>query len=97
MTGFNLPPGCNVSDLPGNTKAEQEAEALADSVYAQLKDLGVMGLDYGLKEELQDLIVERVCKLLGDAYGAGYQAAVADEAEYRAIRAEDELIQSNGG
>ena len=27
MTGFNLPPGCNVSDLPGNSRADQEAEA----------------------------------------------------------------------
>ncbi len=87
MTGFNLPPGCNVSDLPGNTKAEQEAEALADSVYTQLE-----GLD--ISEDTQNLIVERVCKLLGDAYRAGYQAAVADEAEYRAIRAEDKLIQN---
>jgi hypothetical protein len=28
--GFNLPPGCNVSDLPGNTSEDMEWEILND-------------------------------------------------------------------
>jgi hypothetical protein len=30
MTGWNLPPGCNVSDLPGNRPEDLLAEAVAE-------------------------------------------------------------------
>lgn len=33
MTGFNLPPGCNVSDLPGNTPEDVKQEAIEDSFF----------------------------------------------------------------
>lgn len=33
MTGFNLPPGCNVSDIPGNRPEDAEWEAIVENFF----------------------------------------------------------------
>jgi len=38
MTGFNLPPGCNVSDIPGNRPEDVEFEAIMQEFYATLTE-----------------------------------------------------------
>ena len=30
MSGFNMPPGVSVSDIPGNSKADEDWDAFAD-------------------------------------------------------------------
>lgn len=39
MTGWNLPPGCNVSDLPGNRPEDLDAEAAMEWADEQLAGL----------------------------------------------------------
>ena len=38
MTDFNLPPGCNVSDIPGNRPEDEKAEAIFNTFYSGLND-----------------------------------------------------------
>lgn len=33
MTGFNMPPGCSPSDIPGNTPEAADDEALMETIY----------------------------------------------------------------
>lgn len=33
MTGFNLPPGCNVSDIPGNRPEDERWEAILEGFW----------------------------------------------------------------
>lgn len=78
MTGFNLPPGCNVSDLPGNTKEEQEAEVAYDKLCEELeihKLLDPVQDD----EEWSDKLVQFIMRKMGEAYGAGYQEGSREE------------------
>ena len=39
MSGWNLPPGCSVSDLPGNRPSDARAEAIYDAIYAALENV----------------------------------------------------------
>lgn len=36
MTGFNMPPGCSVNDIPGNRPEDIEQEALMTEFYKAL-------------------------------------------------------------
>ena len=72
MTGWNLPPGCNVSDLPGNSKADQEEEALGDALAEAMGDLFT-------DDERFDKLYSWVSKLRSDAYADGYAQGAADE------------------
>jgi len=40
MTGFNLPPGCNVSDIPGNRPEDELADAIAEGWRPRCGDCG---------------------------------------------------------
>lgn len=40
MTGFNLPPGCNVSDIPGNRPEDMLEEAIAEGWRPRCEDCG---------------------------------------------------------
>lgn len=74
MTGFNLPPGCNVSDIPGNSPSDEAAEALASAIYEALQ----------LPDTREtDEIVERLMKLISDVYTDGYARGAADESRAR--------------
>jgi len=83
MTGFNLPPGVSNWMLPGNSKGEQDEEALGDAVFDMLagKDL--------TNDDHVNAIVQWISKLRGDAYSTGYNDGMADECmawEYRCQR-----------
>jgi hypothetical protein len=75
MTGWNLPPGCNVSDLPGNRPEDERNEALWDTIADILTEHGVNCDSPAAKK-----IIEAVAKLCGDSYGEGYQQGVNDSA-----------------
>jgi hypothetical protein len=68
-----LPPGCNVSEIPGNTPADLADEALMDEIYNLFDGLG-------LDEGQQDTLAERIAALAGLCYGRGFDQAQADEA-----------------
>ena len=88
MSGFNLPPGCSVSDLPGNSKADQEAELLADSVYALFESVNVTMSDAAL-----DKVIEWVSKLQSDAFADGYSMGAADERMAQDYKDWDEMTK----
>ena len=71
--GWDLPPGVTTSMLPGNTKEEQEAEALHDKLYDGLCKL--------VSDEPSDELIEYIYKQIGEAYHLGYAQGMADEAE----------------
>jgi hypothetical protein len=89
MTGFNLPPGCNVSDIPGNRPEDDEIESIMDIIYDQFPD----SLSAIEKESLCLWIVAR----MGESYDAGYKQGMADEAMARECNemkeAENEMIR----
>ena len=72
MTGWNMPPGCNVSDIPGNTREDQETEVLYEAIYSVLETAGV---------EPNDALAEVVAGMINQAYHDGYKACFADMAE----------------
>lgn len=71
MTGFNLPPGCSVSDIPGNRPEDQAAEALYDSIYNLLD---------GIQDDAtKDRIAEQFYNMVMKARENGYQVGMTDE------------------
>lgn len=72
MTGFNLPPGCSISDIPGNRPEDEAEEALYDAIYT--------ALDGAIFEEEHPV---RIKTLIDKAYADGYAKAISDEAEAR--------------
>jgi len=85
MTGWNLPPGCRVSDIPGNTAEDLEAEAFVDAFDAILQDCRIK-----LPDDKFERLVEAMHNLVARAYQHGYQEAQADEAQYQAWRYDEE-------
>ncbi len=77
MSGFNLPPGCSVNDLPGNTRADQIEEDIWDKIYEVFDN------------DVTDEIAHKVRKLVDDAYEYGYQSARQDAAEEAASKEGD--------
>jgi hypothetical protein len=65
MTGWNMPPGCNTSDIPGNRPEDQLAEQIADEIAA---------IDCGLNE----LHIERLTDLIMKWYQAGFDEGYAE-------------------
>jgi len=61
MTGWNLPPGCNVRDLPGNSEDDEAFEKMTE-------ELTEMGMD---RHEMA--IVPKFIGAIIDAYRAGYR------------------------
>jgi hypothetical protein len=84
MTGWNLPPGCSVRDLPGNSPAEQAAEALGDELYGLLPDA-----------ECYDAVFEFVQKAISKAYADGYAQGQSDEAQAREWKRDNENTKND--
>lgn len=72
MTGWNLPPGCNVSDLPGNSPEDERVEALMDKIYDCLSAVEAM-------DEIREKVAQELFKLCEDSYQEGYFQGAADE------------------
>jgi hypothetical protein len=96
MTSCDVPPGCNVSDILGNPRADQEAEALMDIIYESITDAG---FDINRDEVKIDKLAEVLFELLSDAYGKGYDQAQADnkKALNYAFDQLDELMRKETG
>lgn len=63
MTGFNLPPGCRVSDIPGcGTSAEEQ-------IFDSICDILV---EFGVPDENTSAICERLEPLISNALRASY-------------------------
>ena len=81
MTGFNLPPGVSVSDLPGNSPAELAAEALSEAIYSQFPE--------SLSAQECDKLEAWITTLIGKAYSEGYSQGAADNSAAH----EDEIFE----
>lgn len=62
MPASDLPPGCSVSDIPGNRPEDLAAEALNERIGALLEP-------HGLGEDEQ--LIDAIAVLIGEAYGQG--------------------------
>ena len=75
MTGWNLPPGCNVSDLPGNTREDERNEAIYDRIYAFFDEWGIEEKN----ESMRDKCAEALFKFIGEVYHEAYGEGMGDE------------------
>lgn len=87
MSGFNLPPGCRVSDIPGNTPADLAAEAAAEFVSGELMKIAAYA---ALSEDAQEAIALAVDEIGSKFYGDGYSQGAADGAMGRELSEEEE-------
>lgn len=83
MTGFNLPPGCSVRDLPGNSPADEAAEAVYDKIYEI--ELRAREAHPELGDAYVEAMAEAFFSMVSEAYGQGYSQARADDEEARQI------------
>jgi hypothetical protein len=67
--GWSYPAGVNDNDLPGNSRADLEAEALSYVIYELLG------------EDTPDEVINKIIALWHDAFNGGYQQALADADE----------------
>lgn len=79
--GWDLPPGCRISDIPGNRPEELAEEAKMDAVYAVLAK---HGMDDDSDKTLN--LADDIAKLIDTAYGDGYKQGMADEADAQASK-----------
>lgn len=77
--GWDLPAGCSMSDLPGNSPAEQEAEAFADKFFDKVEEIFGKGYHDAVENEFEKLSTW-IWHEIGEAYATGYQQANADRA-----------------
>jgi hypothetical protein len=92
MTGWNLPPGVNVRDLPGNTPEDEAMEARTEAIYDELLDVPFLR-DPNMSLEDRDRYCEQLCKaiekLMDKSYMMGYEEGGNDArmaAEYEASK-----------
>lgn len=71
VSGFNLPPGCRVSDIPGNRPEDLIREAQADEIYA-------------IVPNCTDEQMDKFFAIIDKCYADGYQQGRADESENQA-------------
>lgn len=75
MTGWNMPPGCNVSDIPGNRPEDQEAEAFFDLFYdAEEKARKAHGTGDAYVEAMAQWVWEK----MGEAWQKGHAQGESD-------------------
>ena len=86
MPGFNLPPGCSVSDIPGNRPEELAAEALCEDIADIMMNAGCPD------DERLTTAVDEIFKMIGAAYASGMADGKCEEAmanEFRNANKED--------
>lgn len=80
--GWSYPPGVTESMLPGNSKEEQEKEAMVESLYEAISPLrAYYDCEAGDAEVTEDSVVTALEKIIDDAYAKGKADALADHAE----------------
>lgn len=81
---MNLPPGTRASDLPGNTKADQDAEAMAERLTEILGKVNFAEDSHDADEAifaLMKLIDDEKYQAYQDGYNDGVQAQKQDYRE----------------
>lgn len=73
MTGFNLPPGCNVSDIPGNRPEDIKQELIEDEFFEHK----LTKSEWSQIEKQYDI----VCKAIWYGYEIGIKEQQQTEAE----------------
>jgi hypothetical protein len=73
--GWDLPPGCRLSDIPGNRPEDIAYEKTVERIEDALKPL-----------EPEELHIENIVRLINEAFEQGYQQAVSDADEARAMK-----------
>jgi len=59
--GWSLPPGCNTSDLPGNSKAEMDMEAAEEVLFDQLAKMRLVSeKDYTTDDSPTDTFFQKL-------------------------------------
>jgi hypothetical protein len=69
----NLPPGCRISDIPGNRPGDDEAEAIGDAIYDALARAG-----YRIDTARADKAVEIIYDLVQTARRDGFKEGEAE-------------------
>lgn len=76
MTGWNLPPGCSVRDLPGNSAEDEAMEAFYDAFYEQAEKCGLGSTV--IETNAFGELAEWAWKKMGEAYATGYGQGTSD-------------------
>jgi hypothetical protein len=83
--GWSYPPGVTEAMLPGNSPAEQEQEAMIESLYEAIAPLRKFYTDADdadvadATESAEDEVVTALEQLMGEAYAKGHSDAHGDE------------------
>lgn len=68
MTGFNMPPGCSPSDIPGNRPEDLAEEARRDHIHTRLTLVtGFAVLNEVEQSDLEDAVIELADEAVEDA------------------------------
>lgn len=86
MTGWNLPPGCNVSDIPGNRPDDEWAEELAEKIDKILNPLN-------LTEKTHEEAAEYLFGLVQNYWHEGLDTGI-DESKLAVWESEPDLCDS---
>lgn len=86
MTGWNMPPGCSVSDIPGNSPEDMASEAFEEFAFERF-------------EKALKLFHERERKIWSDERAARYTAEMVLEAIHGVLGADvlDEAMKMKAG
>jgi hypothetical protein len=57
MSGFNMPPGCSPSDIPGNDSQESIDKVAADIIAAILAEITEVDLSFARMKQLQQVVI----------------------------------------
>ncbi len=80
MGGFNLPPGCDVSDIPGNRPEDAAAEAFEEALCSRFEDVEkLLHSTSGVDQLLYNLFVKVADWAYGQGNGVGYTDGKADQ------------------
>jgi hypothetical protein len=85
--GWDLPPGCRDSDIPGNRPEDMADEQIRDNIEDALKPLGLPNELTDEDQEKVEQVIENLFKLINNAHESGYAQAVSDADEARSYAA----------
>jgi hypothetical protein len=95
--GWDLPPGCRNSDIPGNRPQDIADEQIRDNIESALTPLGLYNIELTTEDqEKLDQVTESLFKLINNAWESGYQAARSDADEERYYNIEESICKCCG-
>jgi len=79
MGGFNLPPGCNVSDIPGNRPEDEAAEAFEIALGEKFPEIGkLVDSENDRSQRLYETILKIAEWAFTEGSSDGYASGSAD-------------------